>query len=209
MSDDPSAENQLRPISEPRSKTVGDVPETIRRRYYTDERGGPGLGFYVDAQIVTPAFRDRGRELRTLRTDPNAIRDMLEIAKHRGWRSIEVQGSREFRREAWLAGRAIGLEMSGFRPGERDLQELERREHAHAQRQSRAQDPVGRSPEATMRVVRSVVRERIADPTSQDRLLATAKARLARWLERSVEANRIVAGREAGRTPTRDRRSGR
>jgi Large polyvalent protein-associated domain 7 len=64
---------------------VGDVPEAIKRRYYTEERGGSGFGFYVDARIVAPAFRDRGREIISPRADPNAIRDMVEIAKHRGW----------------------------------------------------------------------------------------------------------------------------
>jgi hypothetical protein len=58
--------------------------------------------------------------------DPNAIRDMAAIAHHRGWSIVKAQGSAEFRREAWLAGRSLGLEVRGYRPTERDLQDLHR-----------------------------------------------------------------------------------
>jgi Large polyvalent protein-associated domain 7 len=45
-----------------------------------------GRSFYVDATVQQPAFRDRGDHLAAERADPNAIRDMTEIAKHRGRR---------------------------------------------------------------------------------------------------------------------------
>jgi hypothetical protein len=105
----------------------GDVSDAIQRRYFTDDRGGPGRGFYVDASVARPAFRDRGDQLASDRGDPNAIRDMAEIARHRGWLIVTARGSTEFRREAWLAGRQAGLEVGGYQPTERDLQELERR----------------------------------------------------------------------------------
>ena len=48
MADDPIA-NSLAPGVRNRSTAEGDVPETLRRRYYVDGRGGAGLGFYADA----------------------------------------------------------------------------------------------------------------------------------------------------------------
>ena len=109
MADDPIA-NSLAPGVRNRSTAEGDVPETLRRRYYVDGRGGAGLGFYADATVKAPAFRDAGRQLVAARNDPNAIRDMTAIARHRGWTIVVAKGEVGFRREAWLAGRAVGLE---------------------------------------------------------------------------------------------------
>lgn len=202
MPDEPNAENTLRSIPEPRSQAVGDVPEAIRRRYYTEERAGPGLGFYVDARIVAPAFRDRGRELTTPRADPNAIRDMLEIAKHRGWRSIEVKGSPEFRREAWLAGRAMGLEMWGYRAGDRDIQDLDRRMERRERGQDRRVEAAARS---QLGVVEAVVRERVREPEGQQRIIEAARARIADWLERGATFEQS----RQDRNPARDRQRAR
>lgn len=84
-------------------------------------RGGAGLGFYIDAKVTEPAFRDRSRQLVAARSDPNAIRDMTAIAEHRGRTIVVAQGSANFRREAWLAGRTVGTEVRGYRPTERDV----------------------------------------------------------------------------------------
>ena len=93
MPADRDTENVLSPIAQERSMVRGDVPGALKRRYYTDERGGGGLGFYIDGTSVAPAFRDRGRELVAPRADPNVIRDLAIIAEHRGWRSVAVHGT--------------------------------------------------------------------------------------------------------------------
>lgn len=183
MPDNAPSENTISATDRSRSATVGDVPEAIRRRYYTDERGGPGLGFYVDATVVRAAFRDQGKRLSVDRADPNAIRDMAEIAKHRGWAIITVRGSAEFRREAWLTGRSLGLEVQGYRPRERDLQELERRA---ARRELRADQRVEAAGRSQLRVVDAVVRERVQSPDGQRRIMDAARARIAEWLERGA-----------------------
>ncbi len=56
---------------------------------------------------------------------------MIETAAHRGWTSIEITGSKEFRRETWLEGRAHGISVKGYQPTELDWQELARREQAY------------------------------------------------------------------------------
>ena len=109
MPDNAQPEDTLAPGGRVKRGRIGDVPDAIQRRYYTDDRGGPGRGFYVDASVLRPAFRDRGDQLASDRADPNAIRDMTDIARHRGWLIVTARGSAEFRREAWLTGRAIGL----------------------------------------------------------------------------------------------------
>jgi hypothetical protein len=215
MPADTKAADSLAPGVKNRSTTPGDAPEALKRRYYTDERDGDGLGFYVDARIQTPAFRDRGRELVAARLDPNAIRDMTAIAQHRGWTIVTARGSADFRREAWLAGRAIGLEVRGHRATERDLQELQRRrerfERSHDRRKVRHERGEDRRDRAAgerevqrerreetrapsqMRIVEAVVRNRIADPRNQDRIIAAARERIADWLERGVRFDRVAA----------------
>lgn len=210
MPDEPVGENMLASEGRARSGTRGDVPDAIRRRYFTDERGGPGMGFYVDATVTRAAFRDRGDRLSVERADPNAIRDMAEIAKHRGWLIVTAQGSLAFRREAWLAGRQLGLDVRGYRPTERDLQELERLEwrddrRARAQdlRQSTRADRQDERGATQMRVVETVVRWRVQDPDGQRRIMDAAKTRIADWLERGVRFERSHADRM--RDPERQR----
>jgi hypothetical protein len=183
-----------------RSKTKGDVPEALRRRYYVDERGGPGFGFYVDARVTTAAFRDQGARLTALRPEPNAIRDMIAIAGHRGWAVVMVRGEADFRREAWLVAMAAGIEARGYRPTERDRQELERRRAAVTRRAAQrevssrptdrdAGDPA--SARLNLRIVETVVRTRIAEAPAQERILAAARERLTHWLERGARVRPV------------------
>jgi len=158
----------------------GDVPEPVKRRYLTERRGPDGLDYFVDAQVERPAFRDDGRRLSSDRNDPNVIRDLVSIARHRGWNEIAVRGQTAFRREVWLAARREGLEVRGYRPTERDLQDLARhtRQPASGRTQPAAVEP--------MKAVETVVRNRVVEPAEQSRILAVARERLARWLERGA-----------------------
>ena len=201
MPDSASRQNTLSTDGRTRRSRIGDVPDAIERRYYTDDRGGSGRGFYIDSTVARPAFRDHGHQLAAERADPNVIRDMTEIAQHRGWTIVTARGSPEFRREAWLAGRRAGLEVRGYQPTERDLQELDRRQ---GQR-----DPVARRPEARpenredrrgasqMRVVEAIVRSRVQDEESQQRIMERARTRIADWLERGATFEPHRTGRSA------------
>ncbi len=198
MAADAPPPNSVKATGQRRSTVAGDVPEDLRRRYYLDGRGGLGLGFYADATIPTPAFRDRGDRLVATRSDPHTIRHLTAIARHRGWTRITLSGDPAFRREAWLTARAEGLEVRGYRATVRDGQELERRIEAQRRReawsnlgrdlaQARAQpDPTlhRAGPKARLEVAEALVKSRIADPAAQARLLAAARARVAGWLER-------------------------
>lgn len=210
MVDDPETPNTLTSSGGRNHSVVqGDVPEALRRRYYTDGRGGAGLGFYADATVQKPAFRDEGKRLASGRSDPNSIRDMAAIAQHRGWSIVTARGSAEFRREAWLAGRTLGLEVRGYRPTERDVQELDRRIDRRLAARERSKrdrddelfrrDPPERERDdgarSRLRVVEAVVKNRIEDPSARDRILAAARERVADWLERGATFKPLAAGR--------------
>jgi hypothetical protein len=212
--------NQIDSEGRGRSTNKGDVPSPLLRRYYLDERGGPGLGFYADAQIKTATFRDLGARLVTPRSDPNAIRDMAAVAQHRGWTVVVVHGEADFRREAWLTASALGLEVRGYQPTERDRQELERRQAALARQAARAEARPGREDRdakanaaagrTNMRIVEAVVRSRVGDRPAQDRILSAARDRLASLLEqgvrvRPVDVARAQAVQESHRSRDRQR----
>jgi hypothetical protein len=186
-----SSLNRLETDQPAASTAPGDVPERLRRRYLTEARGGPGLGFYVDATATTPAFRDQGRRLSTSRNDPNVVRDLVAIAAHRGWRTLEVRGQTDFRREVWLTARTAGLEVRGYQPTPRDEQDLSRRLKRAERDPPRAGDPPAPDlnapgPRDQLRIVEAVVRNRIVEPSEQARVIAAARTRLATWLERGA-----------------------
>lgn len=187
--------NILTPEGDRGRRAPGDVPEPIRRRYLTEARGGPGIGFYADAVTQVAAFRDQGHRLTTDRNDPHVIRDLVAIAEYRGWRTLDVRGHSDFRREVWLRARAAGLEVRGYRPTERDRQLADRQRGP-----SRSRGPLTAEAQARLRVVEGVVRARVVEPSEQARILAAARSRLASWLERGAKIAPIQRrGRERDR----------
>jgi hypothetical protein len=123
----PANENQPERISVER----GDVPDAIKRRYYSEEpQFAAEVRFFTDAKSDQPAFRDAGGKLTARDNTPDVVRDLVAIAEHRGWKAIEVRGDDDFRRAVWLEARTTGLEVRGYKPTERDLQELARHQDA-------------------------------------------------------------------------------
>ena len=82
-----------------------------------------------------------------------------------------------FRREVWTQGRAMGLNIKGYQPRDRDRQA--------------AGHPVSRRPlEERLRMASAVVQNLIPDPEAQRRLLNHAAAAIARITDRSGEERR-------------------
>ncbi|MCP1471946.1 hypothetical protein J3E64_003661 [Sphingobium sp. OAS761] len=127
----PSADDRTRsPIKKAEkihSVESGDVPEALRKRYFSSTSRWSGEpAFFTTAQATEPAFRDQGRRLITSSESEEVVKDLVAIARHRGWSQIHVTGTEPFRRAAWLEASRQGLEVRGYRPAERDLQELDR-----------------------------------------------------------------------------------
>jgi hypothetical protein len=172
--------------------TLDAVPRAIKARYFTDGRGG-GRAYYVDPTIRRPAFRDKGDVLTTARSDRQVIEDMTQIAARRFWVSVEVTGSKAFRREAWLEAAGYEIGVKGYKPSERDLQDLDRRveQRLAAQRaEGLARDEVAArvrqsAGSATpLKALEAGIKARIVDPVVRARLLEGARDRIAGWLER-------------------------
>jgi hypothetical protein len=125
------------PAAKSSSATVEDnaLPDRIRRKYYvvTNEPGKEGpdgeARLYADERGEYLAFKVADDRLVTRLAVAEVIRDMVSVVQHRQWESLQVRGSVEFRREAWLEASVRGLEVQGYQPTELDRQTLvDRRE---------------------------------------------------------------------------------
>jgi hypothetical protein len=108
------------PASAPADDKSAVVPESVARRFLKVERE-----YYF--QDRTPAFSDRGNKLATRGTDPEVVRSLVEIAKARGWETIAVKGTEDFRRGAWLEATQSGLTVIGYKPTALDLADVANR----------------------------------------------------------------------------------
>ncbi|MBJ6721550.1 hypothetical protein I2750_15040 [Bacillus sp. PR5] len=107
---------------------------------------------FADSKGEREVFQDNGEKLRAKSFDAQGVRLMIETAAHRGWTSIEITGSKEFRRETWLEGQAHGISVKGYQPTELDWQDLARREQSYLRNEivpieGRALDAVHRDQE--------------------------------------------------------------
>lgn len=208
---------------------LDSLPAHLRRKYYVVEAGASEAKFYADRggeYLVAKAGRDR---LVTQVASIEIVRDLVAIAAHRGWERIELTGSLEFRREAWLAASARGIVAKGYEPTELDRAAL-----GKMQRQFEGNDkslpfkrdrtsagtPLQRSPSKTAertekdgiddRNARSHLAaiERVAlaafpkDPEARKRVLDTARERMAYHHRRGARFERAEIVERKG--PTRE-----
>jgi hypothetical protein len=103
------------------------VPSNIQANYVHTNNVGESEKFFHRDNSKVVAFEDKGERLNTKNEDTKTIGAMLDVAKVKGWESIAVNGSAEFRREAWLEGQSQGLDVRGHKPNEKDFAELEQR----------------------------------------------------------------------------------
>ncbi|WP_121987247.1 LPD7 domain-containing protein [Brucella gallinifaecis] len=106
-------------------------PDEITSRYFIREDHGGTQRVFADSKGEREVFQDNGEKLRAKSFDAQGVRLMIETAAHRGWTSIDITGSKEFRRETWLEGQAHGISVKGYQPTELDWQDLARREQSY------------------------------------------------------------------------------
>lgn len=90
---------------------LNEPPESIAKRYlYTNGE------YYFRDRNNARAFSDEGERLKTPGNDPVVIASMVEVAKTKGWTSLHLKGTEEFKREAWYQAKLAGLDVTGFEP---------------------------------------------------------------------------------------------
>lgn len=108
-SKDGETQNSIRakPIFE---KTGYDVPKSVSNQYVVHD------GKFLDRKSETVHFEDTGRTLATASEDRSVIAHMIEVAKAKNWSELQLKGTEEFRRQAWIAAELAGVPTRGFRP---------------------------------------------------------------------------------------------
>jgi conjugative element/phage-associated large polyvalent protein len=135
------------------SQTVDDkaLPDRIRRKYYVvvneaeNDRPNAEARLYADERGEYLAFKVAEDRLVTRLAGAEVIRDMVSVAQHRQWQSLQVRGSADFRREAWLEAGARGIEVQGYRPTDLDRQALADRQEVWNRTHARTIEVEGRS----------------------------------------------------------------
>lgn len=105
---------------------VSSEPTSIAANYYV-EAAADRRTYYQDYQRKSVAFTATDTRVTSAREDLRTVRDMVEVAGARGWRSVQLRGTETFRREAWIEAAAAGLDAAGYKASDPDRQEAERR----------------------------------------------------------------------------------
>ncbi len=109
------AEFNLGGANEGRSES--GMPDRLRRKYYVTDTGASNEAkVYADPRGEYLAFKVSTERMTTRLEDAGVVRDMVSVAQHRGWTEVEVRGSQEFRRTAWLEASVRGLAVRGHDP---------------------------------------------------------------------------------------------
>ena len=117
-----------------------DLPNSIKNQYIYKIKNralaGEKINFYErDGEDGVIAFEDRNKSLHTSREDSKTIKSMLDVAQAKNWSSINLKGTEAFKREAWLEAKVRGIEVKGFKPEEKDLVELQKRQEERSYNQ--------------------------------------------------------------------------
>jgi hypothetical protein len=95
------------------------TPETVRKRFIQAENR-----YYFRHDDNKLAFEDHGHKIATAHDDPVVALSMIQMAEAKGWQSINLRGTEEFKREAWLQASLKGMEVRGYKPRDIDVHKL-------------------------------------------------------------------------------------
>ena len=138
----PAEGTQDENAEQPRLNQRSDAAESLRKRFIE-----AGEQFYYRTAPGEPAkiaFTDHGKRLVTVHDDPSVIQGMVLLAKAKGWTTVRVNGTTEFKTEAWVQATIAGLDVQGYTPRGIDLARAEDRRDQRPLRSTTAQQPVNR-----------------------------------------------------------------
>lgn len=159
------------------------IPESVRKRFLKVDSD-----YYFPDR--SPAFVDRGVRLATRGEHPEVVKALVEIAKERDWNSITVKGSEAFRRAAWMEAVRNGLHVTGYKPTELDLAQVNQREPANG---------IERGPLREKEYVQSSPQQEPVDQALKEKLSAFANERPTLVVKRYPELVQAYALLDAAR----------
>ena len=174
-----------------------DTPDSLKDRYITFEGRllSPGRQYASPDNPRTVLFTDKGSKLSTAKSDLQTVKDMLEVAKQKGWDSIKIKGGKEFKSLMFVMAESQGIRTSGYSPKPEDLAMVERLRQEYA-----------------LNGIENATRQERRGGHIQSRQNAGAKRAAQRCRHQRIARSRhpfgrAHAGHRAGRNPQRSRRS--
>lgn len=101
-------------------KTGYALPETVIGAYMVKD------GKFHDRDSNALRFEDHGKKLSTPVEDRKVIADMIDVAAAKNWGALELKGTDTFKQLAWLEAESRGIQTKGYKPNERDMEQLEK-----------------------------------------------------------------------------------
>lgn len=92
------------------------LPDRVRAQFLATESGE---FFYKDRNHAL-AFADTGGKIKTANADPQVASAMVAVAKAKGWGSLKLAGSPEFKAAIWLAAQLADVPTEGYKPTDLD-----------------------------------------------------------------------------------------
>lgn len=92
------------------------IPDKVAHDYIQMDKS-----FYFSKNADVLAFVDNGTKLQTKLNNQHVAESMVEIAEARNWKHLQLKGTIEFRREAWLHAHSRGLDAHGYKPDQADM----------------------------------------------------------------------------------------
>lgn len=81
---------------------------------------------YLWKNRTVPAFIDLGDKIKLKSKTDTAVKGALQLALEKWGKNINVTGSDDYCRKAWLLGSSMGVNIAGYQPTAEDEKELER-----------------------------------------------------------------------------------
>src|SRR6267154_1229822 len=90
---------------------------------------------YADPNWPTRAiFHDQGKAIVTADSSQRTVAAMVDVAEIKGWWKLQLSGSKEFQREAWIeaTSRGMAAHTRGYAPTPQDREEAQNRSTVQA-----------------------------------------------------------------------------
>ena len=126
-----AAEQPAVKVAPQRAGKPSEGEDIVAKRHglYTADSGKTRT-YFADYQQKREVMRADPLRIRTKHDDRQTVAAVLDPAQDRGWTTLRLRGTEDFRREAWVQASIRGMQTQGYKPSETDKQELERRRAA-------------------------------------------------------------------------------
>lgn len=170
-----------------------EIPQSIKNQYLVDtneskffDKGSQRLAF----EVVND------KRISTVHKDTQTIGSMLTVAQSKGWKPISLTGDKDFKREAWVQASMKGIPVQGYSPSKDDKALLSARIEAQEK------NTILRGQQQEMNAIvkataQAVVKEKVANPATQAKVLAAIDKRSADAIEHGKSPNVAVYDKNA------------